>query len=114
MFQQIKRLPPDPILGLLANFRADPRANKIDLGVGVYQDEAGHTPIMGAVREAERRIAKTQTTKTYQGIAGDPAFNERLLNLMLGPDHVAIRDGRVRGVQTPGGCGALRIGAEVI
>jgi aspartate aminotransferase len=114
MFETIKPLPPDPILGLLAQFRADKRDRKIDLGVGVFQDETGHTPVMGSVREAESRVFRAQTTKTYQGIAGDPLFNERLLELMLGPDHVAIREGRVRGVQTPGGCGALRIGAEVI
>lgn len=114
MFNDIPLLPPDPILGLLARFRADPRESKIDLGVGVYQDEEGRTPVMRAVREAEARLLATQTTKTYQGIAGDPEFNERLLGMLLGADHAALRDGRVLGVQTPGGCGALRIGAEVI
>jgi aspartate/tyrosine/aromatic aminotransferase len=114
MFESIRLLPPDPILGLLARFRADPRAGKIDLGVGVYQDETGHTPVMGAVREAEARLLATQTTKTYQGIVGDPLYNERLLALTLGAAHPAIRAGRIRGVQTPGGCGALRIGAEVL
>ena len=114
MFESIANLPPDSILGLLAKFRADPRADKIDLGVGVYQDENGHTPVMAAVRDAEARILATQTTKTYQGIAGDPLYNERLLALTLGHGHVAIRDRRIHGIQTPGGCGALRVGSEVI
>jgi len=114
MFQQLSRLEPDPILGILAAYRADPRAHKIDLGVGVYQDEAGRTPIMRAVNDAERHLLVTESTKTYQGIAGDPVFNERLLALVLGQGHRAADEDRVRGVQTPGGCGALRIGAELI
>ena len=114
MFDDIALLPPDPILGLLGRFRADPRDGKIDLGVGVYQDELGRTPVMRAVQGAEQRLLATQTTKTYQGIAGDPEYNERLLGMLLGDAHPALRDGRVVGVQTTGGCGALRIGAEVI
>ena len=114
MFEQLSRLDPDPILGMLAAYRADPRAHKIDLGVGVYQDELGRTPIMRAVSDAERHLLVTETTKTYQGIAGDPVFNERLLALLLGASHRVIGEDRVRGVQTPGGCGALRIGAELI
>ena len=114
MFDDIALLPPDQILGLLGRFRADPRDGKIDLGVGVYQDEFGRTPVMRAVQGAEQRLLATQTTKTYQGIAGDPEYNERLLGMLLGDAHPALRDGRVVGVQTTGGCGALRIGAEVI
>ena len=83
MFEQLPRLNPDPILGMLAAYRADPRAHKIDLGVGVYQDEVGRTPIMRAVSDAERHLLVNETTKTYQGIAGDPVFNERLLALLL-------------------------------
>ena len=114
MFDDIALLPPDPILDLLGRFRADPRDGKIDLGIGVYQDELGRTPVMRAVQGAEQRLLATQTTKTYQGIAGDPEYNERLLGMLLGDAHPALRDGRVVGVQTTGGCGALRIGAEVI
>jgi len=114
MFDDIALLPPDPILDLLGRFRADPRDGKIDLGIGVYQDELGRTPVMRAVQCAEQRLLATQTTKTYQGIAGDPEYNERLLGMLLGDAHPALRDGRVVGVQTTGGCGALRIGAEVI
>jgi len=114
MFENLNRLEADPILGLMAAFRADPRSRKVDLGVGVYQDESGQTPIMAAVKEAESRLLASERTKTYQGIAGDPAFNERLLELMLGADHPALTASRARSIQTPGGCGALRIGAEVI
>jgi aspartate aminotransferase len=114
MFEQLSRLAPDPILGLMAEFRKDPRSRKIDLGVGVYQDESGHTPVMRAVREAEARLLAEETTKTYQGIAGDPLYNERMLGLLLGDGHRVIAENRVRAVQTPGGCGGLRIGAELV
>ena len=114
MFDSLRPQPADKILQLIGQFRADPRADKIDLGVGVYQDEAGRTPIMRAVSDAERHLLVSETTKTYQGIAGDPVFNDRLLALLLGARHRVIEEDRVRGVQTPGGCGALRIGAELI
>ncbi|MBP8924348.1 MAG: aspartate/tyrosine/aromatic aminotransferase [Pseudomonadales bacterium] len=114
MFEDLSRLAPDPILGLMAEFRQDPRTRKVDLGVGVYQDESGDTPIMRAVHEAEARLLATETTKTYQGIAGDPLYNERMTGLLLGEAHPVIAQNRSRGVQTPGGCGALRIGAELI
>ena len=114
MFENLSRLAPDPILGLMAEFRQDPRSRKIDLGVGVYQDESGHTPIMRAVHEAEAQLLAAETTKTYQGIAGDPLYNERMTALLLGHGHPVIAANRSRGVQTPGGCGALRIGAELI
>jgi aspartate aminotransferase len=114
MFEHVSQLTPDPILGMMAAFRADPRSRKIDLGVGVYQDEQGRTLIMRAVHEAEQRLLASETTKTYQGIAGDPVFNQRLAQLLLGDGHPAVEQDRLRGVQTPGGCGALRIGAELI
>ncbi|MBK6289229.1 MAG: aspartate/tyrosine/aromatic aminotransferase [Gammaproteobacteria bacterium] len=114
MFENLCLLAPDPILGLMAEFRQDPRTRKIDLGVGVYQDESGCTPIMRAVHEAEAQLLRTETTKTYQGIAGDPLYNERMSALLLGQAHPVLVENRCRGVQTPGGCGALRIGAELI
>lgn len=114
MFQQLPHLEPDPILGMMAAYRADERAHKIDLGVGVYQDELGRTPIMRAVRRAEQYLLETETTKTYLGIAGDPQFSERLLGLLLGGVVRAGVADRVCGLQTTGGCGALRIGAEAI
>ena len=72
MFESLKPVGMDPILGLMAAFRADDRANKIDLGVGVYQDDRGRTPVMASVKEAEAQLMTLETTKSYQGIAGDP------------------------------------------
>jgi len=114
MFEALQALSPDPILGLMAAFREDPRTQKIDLGVGVYRDEAGNTPIMQCVLEAERRRFATETTKTYIGPPGTPEFNVAARALMFGHGHAVLRDQRVAGVQTPGGCGALRVAAELI
>ncbi len=107
-------MPEDPILGLMAAYRKDPRQQKIDLGVGVYQNDRGQTPVMRAVKKAEDRLIEQQSTKTYQGIAGDPEYNLRVLDLLLGSDHPVLTDGRAASIQAPGGSGALRIGAEVI
>ncbi|MGR8918178.1 MAG: amino acid aminotransferase [Gammaproteobacteria bacterium] len=114
MFETLEPLNPDPILGLMAAYREDTRAQKIDLGVGVYRDDDGETPIMAAVREAEQRRFDTETTKSYIGPPGTPGFNTLTRELMFGRGHAVIGDGRVAGVQTPGGCGALRVGAELI
>jgi aspartate aminotransferase len=114
MFEQLKPLAPDPILGLMAAFRIDPAPMKIDLGVGVYKDENGNTPVLEAVREAERRVLEAQTTKVYVGPAGNPGFNAAMTDLVLGSDHPAHAAGRVRTVQGCGGCATLRVGAELI
>lgn len=114
MLEHLDRLASDPILGLMAAFRADTDSRKVDLGVGVYRDESGETPIMQAVREAERQVLERQTTKTYVGPAGNAGFNEAMGRLVLGEGHTALSSGRVRVVQGPGGCGALRLGAELI
>ncbi len=114
MFEALEALSPDPILGLMAAYREDPRENKIDLGVGVYRDEAGNTPIMKSVSAAEQRRFEAETTKAYIGPPGTPEFNVVARQLMFGPAHAVLQDKRVAGVQTPGGCGALRVGAELI
>ena len=114
MFEQLAAIVPDPILGLMAAFRADPDPRKVDLGVGVYRDEHGNTPVPEAVRRAETALLARQTTKTYVGPAGNAGFNQAVELLVLGPAHPALAAGRVRSVQTPGGCGALRLGAELI
>ena len=114
MFEILEALSPDAILGLMAAFRDDPRAQKIDLGVGVYRDEQGNTPILKCVTEAERRRFASETTKTYIGPPGTPGFNELVRKLMFGSNHSVLKDKRVAGVQTPGGCGALRVGAELV
>ena len=114
MFETLKPVGMDPILGLMAAFRADTRETKIDLGVGVYQDDRGRTPVMASVKEAEAKLMELELTKSYQGIAGDPDYNQRMMSLIFGADHSILSSGRVKSIQAPGGSGALRVGAEVI
>jgi aspartate aminotransferase len=114
LFQQLERLVSDSILGLMAKYRADPFERKVDLGVGVYRDLSGNTPILDCVRRAEREVLAGQTTKSYVGAAGRDEFNSAVEELVLGSGHVTRRDRRARTLQTPGGCGALRVGAELI
>ncbi len=114
MLEHLDRLAPDPILGLMAAFRADSDSRKVDLGVGVYRDERGDTPVMQAVRDAERALLERQTTKTYVAPVGNATFNEAMRRLALGEDSPLARSERVCAVQAPGGCGALRLGAELI
>lgn len=114
MFESLNPVAMDPILGLMAAFRADARTNKIDLGVGVYMNDRGHTPVMTSVKEAETQLMQLETTKAYQGIAGDPDYNQRILELMFGADHSILNAGRIKSIQAPGGSGALRVGAELI
>lgn len=114
LFQQLKQLSPDTILGVMAGFRADVSASKVDLGVGVYRDLSGNTPVLASVRRAEQEILAGQTTKSYVAAAGREEFNSAVEELILGTAHTARRDSRARTLQTPGGCGALRVGAELI
>jgi aromatic-amino-acid transaminase len=107
-------LPPvqsDSLLALIALAEADPRTDKIDVGVGVFRDGAGNTPILKVMKEAEQRLVDTQVTKAYLGSAGDKRFAELLRPILLGPH---ADDERIAGLQTPGGCGALRLGFELI
>ena len=113
MFGNLETLPPDPILGVTAAFRADPDPRKIDLGVGVYRDENGNTPVPAAVREAERQVLAAQSSKTYVGPLGNPEFNERIVALALGELAGTLRE-RTATIQTVGGCGALRMAAELL
>jgi aspartate aminotransferase len=114
MFERLERLPSDSILGLMAAFRADSDPHKVDLGVGVYRNDQGDTPILQAVRQAEQAMLARQTTKAYVAAAGNPGFNQALERLVLGDDHPALTGRRVNTIQAPGGCGALRLGAELI
>jgi aspartate aminotransferase len=114
LFQNLDRLNPDSILGLMAKFRADPFPRKVDLGVGVYRDVHGNTPVLECVRRAEQLVLASETTKSYVAAAGREEFNSAVEELVLGASHVARRDRRARTVQAPGGCGALRLGAEII
>jgi aromatic-amino-acid transaminase len=107
-------LPPvesDSLLILIALANADPRPHKIDVGVGVFRDGEGNTPILKVMKEAEKRLLETQKSKSYLGSAGDKRFAELLRPILLGPH---ADDERIAGVQTPGGCGALRLGFELI
>src|SRR5690554_1031268 len=112
MFEGMPLLPSDPILGLSVAFRDDPNPSKVDLGVGVYRNDAGETPIMAAVRAAEQERLHRETSKAYTFPVGYPGANDGANQLLLGLDHPALAAGRVRSIQTPGGCGALRVAAE--
>ena len=114
MFAALQAYPPDPILRLIAEFRADPRPDKVDLGVGVYKDELGRTPIMAAVKAAEHRILEAEDSKAYIGPAGVPEFNAAIQRLVFGGGHPVLAASRAATVLTPGGCGALRVGAELL
>jgi len=114
MFEHLERLPPDPILGLSALCTQDSNPDKVDLTVGVYKDESGATPVFEAVRMAQQIVTEQEVTKVYIAQAGDAAFNTGLQQLLLGADNPALLEGRVSSVQTPGGCGGLRIGAELV
>ncbi|MDX1734480.1 MAG: aminotransferase class I/II-fold pyridoxal phosphate-dependent enzyme, partial [Halioglobus sp.] len=114
MLQNLEQLPVDPILGLSAACRADANPHKVDLTVGVYMDDAGLCPVFEAVQRAQQALEREEVTKAYLPPAGDEAFNTGMQRLLLGQDSAALGDARVSSIQTPGGCGALRIGSEVV
>ncbi|WP_076419479.1 MULTISPECIES: amino acid aminotransferase [Colwelliaceae] len=113
MFGRLEALPADPILGLSIKYRADENPLKIDLGVGVYKNEAGDTTILECVKKAEKFRLENELTKTYIGGTGSPLYNERMTSLIFG-DHKVINENRVKTVSTPGGTGALRVAGEFI
>ncbi|ASM98870.1 amino acid aminotransferase [Vibrio vulnificus] len=106
MFSQLPTPALDPILSLTVAFRNDPRDQKVDLGIGVYKNNKGETPIMRAVSQAQKIVADTQTTKSYVGLAGCEEFNQSMVNLLLAGTSVLDR---VSAIQTPGASGALRM-----
>lgn len=112
LFENLNALPPDAILRLIAEHRDDPRDNKIDLGVGVYRDEHGNTPVMSAVKKAERWLVENQASKTYLGSGGDPQFNVEIQSLIFGVSEAGNE--RMTTLQTPGGSGSLRVAAGLI
>jgi aspartate aminotransferase len=114
MFEALQRLPLDPILASLAAYRADADPGKVDLGIGVYRDDQGATPIPDSVKRAEAAMLARQQSKTYIGSIGNVAFNKAFESLVLGESHAALAAQRVCTIQSPGGCGALRLGAELI
>ena len=111
MFQSLKEQPADKILALMQKYKEDPRESKIDLGVGVYKNAEGLTPVMRAVKTAEQQLWERETTKSYVGLVGDPQFSDVMVNLVL-TDSVAR--GNVAAAATPGGTGAVRQAFELL
>ncbi|WP_028765092.1 amino acid aminotransferase [Shewanella colwelliana] len=114
IFNQVELAPADPILGLTDAFKADPRAEKVNLGVGIYKDESGQTPILKSVKLAERKLLDTETSKSYLGIDGVQAYNSAVQTLLFGAEHTVIEAGRAVTAQAPGGTGSLRVAAEFV
>jgi aspartate/tyrosine/aromatic aminotransferase len=112
LLDRLEAQPADSLIALIALAEADPRETKIDVGVGVYRDSAGGTPILKCVKAAEKILWETQSTKAYIGSQGDARFTELIKPIVFGERLAA--DERIIGLQTPGGCGALRLGAELI
>jgi aromatic-amino-acid transaminase len=111
LFDRLATQPPDALIALIALANADPRADKIDVGVGVFRDAAGNTPILKSVKAAERRLVEEQQTKSYIGSQGDERFTALIRPIVFGEGEA---EPRIVGLQTPGGCGALRLGAELV
>lgn len=111
MLSNLKAQPADKILALMASYREDPRPVKVDLGVGVYKNAEGVTPVMRAVKEAERRLVETQDTKSYVALAGDPAYADAMVGLILGE---SVAREKIAAAGTPGGTGAVRQAFELI
>ncbi|MEW2912243.1 amino acid aminotransferase [Leisingera sp. JC11] len=111
MFETLKPQPADKILALMQMYRDDPRADKIDLGVGVYKNAEGVTPVMRAIKAAEHKLWEEQTSKSYVGLAGDPAYSDAMIKLILGD---AVSRENIAAAATPGGTGAVRQAFELI
>ncbi len=111
MFENIAESKADPLLQLIADYAADGRPDKIDLGVGVFKDESGQTPVLATVKAAEQQLLQNQGSKSYVGMLGDVSFGRGVSELVLGADFAS---GRLTSLQTPGGCGALRLLFETV
>ncbi len=114
MFENIAAAPADPILGLNEKFLSDSRTDKINLGVGVYKDDSGNTPVLNSVKKAETRLLEVEDSKTYLGIPGSADYALAVQKLLFGADSSIIASGRAKTAQTPGGTGGLRLAAELI
>lgn len=112
MFERVPAAPADPILGLNEAFAADDRPNKVNLGVGVFMNDDGVTPILKTVKEAESRLLEQESTKSYLPISGDPEYDNQVQTLLFGADSELVANSRARTAQTPGGTGALRVAAD--
>ncbi|MGE6569837.1 amino acid aminotransferase [Shewanella vesiculosa] len=114
IFSKVTLAPADPILGLTDAFKADTRPHKVNLGVGIYKDEAGQTPILSSVKKAEAILFETEKTKNYLGIEGVQAYNQVVQELLFGPQSTIITDKRAVTAQAPGGTGSLRVASEFL
>ena len=110
IFKNIREQPPDKILALMTAFKDDPREQKLDLGVGVYKDSNGNTPIMRSIKAAEKKWWEIENSKSYVGLVGDPAFSDAIISLVLGNN---IPKNLIASAATPGGTGAVRQGFEL-
>lgn len=114
MWQKIEAAPADSILGLTEAFRNDPNPQKVNLGVGVYKDEAGKTPILDCVKAAEKVLLERESTKSYLPISGDPTYAAEVQKLLFGENGEVIASGRAATAHAPGGTGALRVGGDLL
>ncbi len=114
MFEQFEMAPPDPILGLSEAFKNDSNPKKINLGVGVYKDTNGVTPVLSSVKKAEQKILADESTKAYMPIPGDPVYGKLVQEMLFGSDSHIISDARAHTAHTPGGTGALRVAGDFL
>ena len=114
IFSAVEMAPRDPILGLNESFNADPRTTKVNLGVGVYFNDNGKIPLLGAVKIAEKARVESQPARGYQPIDGLPAYNQSVQTLLFGKDSALLAEGRVATAQALGGTGALKVGADYL
>lgn len=114
MFEHLTSAPPDAILGLTEAWKKDPNPLKVNLGVGIYKDNQGQTPVLESVKTAEARILASASSKSYMPIGGQPEYGRMVQDLILGEEHPAISEGRIRTAHTPGGTGGLRVGADFL
>lgn len=114
MFQNVEMAPADPILGLNAAFQQDTNPQKVNLGVGVFKDEQGNTPVLESVKAAEKKILETEKTKSYKPINGSPDYGLAVQKLLFGADHNVLSASRGQTAHCPGGTGALRVAGDYL
>ena len=114
LFSKLDELAPDVILGIAQAFRADPSPLKVDLGIGIYKDDHGQSPVLPSVKTAEKWLIEHQASKSYLSSAGNSEFNTAVAHLLFGSEVEAQYEGRIRSIQTPGGSGALRVIADFL
>ena len=114
IFAAVEMAPRDPILGITEGYNADTRAQKVNLGVGVYYDDNGKIPLLGAVKAAEKARLEAMPARGYQPIEGLAAYNQAVQKLLFGNDSVLLQEGRVVTIEALGGTGALKVGADFL